>query len=147
MRHRVAVIVTATATVGILAALGSWQVGWLGGSRARHAGKPVLLGEVPAALPDEGVRINNVVLGRWTSAPSRAMSASQAIKAALLRDSAGHLRPVNLRDVPSWVITFTSPKPIDVSTGPPGSGPTYVTHFSVVLNAVTRAFVVGFFTR
>jgi len=165
-------LIAAVLILGTLAALGAWQAGWLGSAGARHATRPVAAAEVPSTLPDGGVRINDVVLRRWVSAPSRAMSASQAITAArkyanaqpfraralgadvtllgeklTLRDSAGHLRPVDLHGVPSWVVTFTSPKPIDVNQGPPGSGPINVTHFSVVLNAVTRAFVVGFFTR
>ena len=170
MRHRVAVIVTAATIVGMLAALGSWQAGLLGRSGARHATPPVAVSEVPATLPDAGVRINDVVLKPWASQPSGAMSASRAIAAARkyanahpfpakalkadvkvigstlqLRTRTGHLRTVS--GVGSWVVTFTSPKPIDVNEGPPGSGPIYVTHFSVALNAVTGAFFTGFFTR
>ena len=141
---------------------------------AKHAAlTPKLVGEVPRTLPEAGVRIQDVVLKPWASAPAKAMSARQAIKAARkyanaqpfpakalaadvtlpgeklsLRDSAGHLRRVNLHDVPSWVVTFTSSKPIDVNVGSPqNTTPIYVTHFSVVLNAVTHAFIRGFFTR
>ncbi len=62
-----------------------------------------------------------------------------------LRTPTGHYRTVS--GAGSWVVTFTSPTPIDVNEGPPGSGPIYVTHFSVALNAVTGEFVTGFFTR
>jgi hypothetical protein len=43
-----------------------------------------------------------------------------------------------------WVVTFTSPKPVDVSQG---RAPVYVTHYSVAVNAVTGTFVLGFFER
>jgi hypothetical protein len=140
---------------------------------AASALHPKFVGDVPTHLPAAGVRIQDVVLEPWASTPRGAMSARQAIKAARkyanaqpfrakalqadvtlpgtklsVRDAAGQLRRVNTHDVPSWVVTFTSSKPIDVNVGSPqNTTPIYVTHFSVVLSAVTRVFVSGFFTR
>jgi hypothetical protein len=165
----------AVLAAGALGLVGSWQAGWLGDRRNGEVRVPPAapakaVAHVPSTLPTNGVRINDVVLKRWVSTPRGAMSASQAITAArpyanAQRFPARVLRAdVKLRGspltnppdggsrltydgTPSWVITFTSPTPVDVNQGPPGSPPMYVTHFSVALNAVTGAFVLGFFTQ
>lgn len=107
-----------------------------------------------------------MLLRPWTSTPVGAMSKSQAIAAALrFADRAAAYPRQALRAVltrpgrvppcshihapPDWVVTFTSPKPVNVSVGGVGmrSRPLYVTHYSVAMNAVTGKMVLGFFER
>jgi hypothetical protein len=152
--------VAAVGVIGVLVALGVWRTAG-GESGAGHATSPVPTAEVPSVLPARGVRVEDVVLKPWAAQPSGAMTMSQAINAARPYANAHHFQAKALRaavrlrgstitsrdGVISWVVTFTSPKPIDVGQGPAGSPPDYVTHFSVALNAVTRKFVLAFFTR
>jgi hypothetical protein len=156
--------------LGALAAT-SWQVGWLGSGAARADVSPMPVAQVPSSLPAGGVQIQNqgIELTPWASAPSGAMSADQAIAAARVfanaqpfpataleadvtlpgsipssPSAAGSYSPVD--HVPAWVVTFTSSTPIDVGQGGPGAPAVNVTHYSVAVNPVTGAFVLGFFT-
>jgi hypothetical protein len=139
-------------------AITSWQVGWFGhGSRTG----PTPVTEVPSSLPAAGVSLqaDDIVLTPLRRAPHGAMSADQAIAAArhfadkhpfpataLEADLTfpGTIHSRNPIDhTPVWLVTFTSPKPVNVGT----VGTSYVKHFSVALNATSGAFVRGFFTR
>lgn len=56
-----------------------------------------------------------------------------------------------IQNVPAWIVTFTTTNPQNVVQGKPvqpgQQAPTlYPTHFNVVINATTGAFVLGFFT-
>jgi hypothetical protein len=107
-----------------------------------------------------------MLLRPWTSTPASAMSKTQAIAAALRYANkatayprralkAVLTRPGRIprcshnRAPPVWVVTFTSPQPVNVAVGGVGSPsrPLYVTHYSVAMNAVTGKMVLGFFER
>jgi hypothetical protein len=151
----------------------SWQIGWLGSVSAAPARadiSPMPVTQVPSTLPAGGVELQNqIVLTPWVSAPSGAMSSDQAITAARVFANAhpypataleadvtlpgsippptaspGSYSPID--HVRAWVVTFTSPTPTNVAQGGPGTPAIDVTHYSVAVNAVTGAFVLGFFT-
>jgi hypothetical protein len=151
---------------------GFWYRGW-GRARSaasNHArGTPTPVTEIPSKLPSGGVALadGSIVLTPWTSTQRSAMSAHGAIAAALVFANKAKTymrhalkaeltmpgtiprrpslaRSYSTKDhVPVWVVTFTSPKPIDVGT----AGTLYVTHYSVAVNAVSGKFVLGFFER
>jgi hypothetical protein len=164
-RSRVRLVaMVAAVLLGALATM-SAQAGWLGAASADVSPTPVA--QVPSSLPAGGVQIQNqdIVLTPPTSTPSGAMSADQAIAAARVFATkpfpataleAELTLPGSLPTSPSaagsdtatdhvpvWLVTFTSPTPIDVSAG---FAAVYVTHYSVAVNPVTGAFVLGFFT-
>ena len=49
-----------------------------------------------------------------------------------------------IQDRLAWVITFTSDKPVNVGSGKPA--PVLVMHYSVVLDAYSGEFLIGFYT-
>lgn len=144
---------------------------------------PVLSSEVPTSIPSNGVNINNQVTltpfttPTGTSANASPLSAMQALTIARSYVNAqnfpattveadvtlpGSVPPSGATDtseatmiqnVPSWVVTFTSPTPTAVDQGgyfPNATTPaneTPMSHFSVVINAQTGQFVMGFFTQ
>lgn len=152
----------AVVLLGALAAA-SWQTGLVLGSDS-----PLAVTEVPSTLPDRGVQLEDgsIVLTPWTAAPGRAMSAAQAIAAANATSGHRTLPATALKvevttpngwpmgsfgaTAPSadhtrvWLVTYTSPKPIDASGG--DLIPFYVTQFSEALNPVTGKAVFGFET-
>lgn len=79
----------AAGLVGALAVV-SWQLGWLG----RGSAEPLPVAQVPSELPTGGVQLEHgaVVLTRWTTTPTGAMPADQAIavvrRISTRRDSA-----------------------------------------------------------
>jgi len=136
---------------------------------------PLPVTQVPTALSSGGVYVNNqVVLEPLRAPPSGAMTRSAAIRAARPHANTHHFAAKALEasvtlpgsipppgtpsgswspisHVPAWVVTFTSPTPVDVSVGngranAPSGAALLVTHYSVVLNATTGKFVLGFFT-
>ena len=167
-KHSLRIAIIAAVVLGALAV--SWQAGWVGlGSTAAHAGvSPMPATEVPSSLPAGGVQLahGGIVLTPWASTPSGAMSEDQAIAAARVFNSASMPATALEADltipgsipsspmpagsytaidrVPVWLVTFTSPTARNVSMG--GGAPLYVTHRSVAVNAVSGAFVLGFFT-
>jgi hypothetical protein len=122
--------------------------------------RPRIHAEVPTVLPRGGVNVNNqALLTAITLPPARALSAAEAIKAARHIDNA-HPFPARalearatligsprIRRVPAWVVTFTSPKPVNVAVGGPGSPPLFMSHNSIVLDVVTGKMLFGFFTK
>jgi hypothetical protein len=145
---------------------------------------PVAVDEVPSSLPLVGVDVNGqAVLKPLAVSPSGALSESAAIQAgraivnaqpfaataleasvtvpdSLPPPSASPAESFNpIQDVSAWVVTFTSPSPVNVAVGAvpttpaPASGvgqsgpEILVTHFSVVLDATTGQYVYGFFTK
>jgi hypothetical protein len=117
--------------------------------------------EVPIVLPRAGVNINSqAVLKPLATPPAAALSASQAIKAArhfanahpftahALEVSATLVGSPKVRDIPAWIVTFTSPKPVNVMVGGPATTTKqFVTHFSVALDATTGKMLFGIFTK
>lgn len=140
---------------------------------------PVSVAAVPVSVPPEGVTINNQVtlMPITPSLNTATISAMQAIAIARTYVNAqpfpasaipadvsvpGSIPPPGatststaavVNDVPSWVVTFTSPTPTNVTIGSmfprTKSPPTLplMSHLSVVINAKTGQFVVGFFTK
>jgi len=140
---------------------------------------PTLMTEVPSALPPNGVSIHYHDFVEATlrplANPKVRLTCEQAI--AIARHYDDNTFPVTallvsftdpntiwtpefpasdksalatIQNVPAWVVTFTSPKPVNVAVGgyfahwtPPV---VLVTHDSLVINAQTGAFVRGFFT-
>lgn len=128
--------------------------------------------EIPPVLPKGGVTINNQFVLRPLTAMQKAalkLTASQAIKigreyadahpfpaTALLASftSINSVPPPGvvasnahvIQNVPAWIVTFTSASPQDVVQGKKGSSAQSPTHFDIVINANTGAFVLGFFT-
>lgn len=123
--------------------------------------------EIPASIPPDGVNINEQVL-LMPPAPTDvpALDRSRAIQAATaggnksLESNAvlsrvtvpGTIPPPDspvpfrtIQDRLAWVVTFTSEKPVDVGVGKAGSS-VWVTHYSVVLDAATGEFLIGFYT-
>ena len=90
------------------------------------------------------------VLAANVTVPETVASAATATAPPGSRQSI-HSRSID--NVPSWVIAFTSSKPTTVAQGgyfPNAKVPARIqtaSHFSVVINANTGQFVVGFFTH
>ncbi len=133
------------------------------GSTDAHTHAPVYVTEVPKTLQASGVFINNqVVLQPMAAPPKSAMTAAQAVRAARAYGShpwspppvalearftvpssipppgisaAERKRSVVIANVPAWVVTYSFP----TTTG--------VTHASVVLDATTGKWVIGFVTH
>lgn len=129
--------------------------------------------EVPSVLPQGGVTINNQFVLRPLSTVQRAtvnIAASQATKigrqyadahpfpATTLLASITSINSVPppgvvasnahvIQNVLAWIVTFTSTSPQDVVQGKKGSPTNFPTHFNIVINANTGAFVLGFFTE
>jgi hypothetical protein len=160
---------TASAVVVLLAALAavSWQAGWFG-RRITVPKKvsPRRVSEIPSTLPRGGVKVAGVVLRPLTSAPSGSLSAKQAIAKALQFTDRSKHYPVTAIEadmslpgssltiprrlgtsytgksrIPVWVVTLTYPHPEDVGV----AAPSFATHQSVAVDAVTGKFVRGFF--
>jgi hypothetical protein len=139
-------------------------------------GGPAAVTEVPSSIPTSGVFVNHQVqLFPTTTAPT--ISESQAI--ALARQYVTNPLPAtavlaqvtvpdtlpppgstipwrSVNDVLAWVVTFTSPQPVNVNVAgyvpiPGGSQspspPLYMSHLSIVINATTGSFEEGFFTK
>lgn len=98
----------------------------LPGSPGSRPPIPGLLAELHTALPATALKVKISLPGGWPPG-STAISDSRTI----------HSGPV-------WLVTFTSPKPIDASGG--ALVPFYVTQFSEALNPVTGKLVLGFET-
>ncbi|MBA2287975.1 MAG: hypothetical protein H0W02_21070 [Ktedonobacteraceae bacterium] len=138
---------------------------------ARLAAGTTFVSEVPTVLPEQGVTINaQFVLRKLTTAQTASvkLTANQAIKIArtyvnthpfaattLLTNftSIGSVPPTGTKEpaniienVPAWIVTFTNPNPQSVIQGKRNSPRSTPTHFSIVINANTGAFVLGFFT-
>ncbi len=173
-RKRTAVLLAALVAVGSVAVSGATLWTHSSRPAGRHAHvkprTPVYVTEVPTTLPARGVSVNNqVVLTPLTAPPKPAMTAREALLAAGLYgnksltslaleanvtlpdtipaadDSAAEKKKFKeIVDVPAWVITFTSPRPVDVSAS---AKRMLVTHQSVSLDATTGKFIVGFFTK
>ena len=135
-----------------------------------------MMNEVPTVLSSQGVTINNqFVIRPLTSAQKQTsmITVKQAItigrtyadahpfKATTLLGSFTNLGSIPppgatdkanvIQNVPAWVVTFTTTDPQNVIIGKkpaPGKASPYLapTHFNIVINASTGAFVLGFFT-
>ncbi len=140
------------------------------GAIATTTAPPTPATEVPNVIPANGVLINtNQALLFPTKINNPPISRTQALAIAKSYDNASGLSvtSVKLTDftfpgsipgpgttvpfrtiehVPAWVVTFTTPTPVNVSQAPTGV-PVYVTHDNLVINAQTGSFVVGFFTK
>lgn len=124
--------------------------------------------EVPDTIPPGGVNVNNQAI---LLPPQRTatISKDQAISIAKTYDNAPGLSVTGVRltdytdpgsiplkgvtvpfhtiqHVPAWVVTLTSPHPVDGSQAP-HPVPLYVTHDNLVINAMDGSFVEGFFTK
>src|SRR4051794_31588149 len=97
---------------------------------AARPNRPIRVTQVPSSLPAGGVKVQDVVLTPWAVAPSGAMSEHKAIAAALVFANKAKSFPAKALQadltlpgnaakdhVPVWVVTFTSPKAVDVSQG------------------------------
>lgn len=154
----------AVVLLGALAAV-SWRTGWI----ALGSDSPPAVIQVPSRLPTHGVQLEDgaIVLTPWAKAPRGAMSAAQAVAAARavsshralpvtvlkvelttpnvgLPGTFGYPPSSTIDHVPVWLVTYTSPKPIDASGG--GLLPFYVTQFSEAVDAASGKFVFGFET-
>lgn len=135
-----------------------------------------MVNEVPSILPQQGVTINNqFIILPLTSAQAQSsmIAESQAITTARSYANAqpfaattllgsftnlGSVPPPGATDdtnvvqnVPAWIVTFTTTDPQNVFVGgKPNAGQNPATaaptHFNIVINANTGAFVLGFFT-
>ncbi|MDQ2902146.1 MAG: hypothetical protein ABI456_21950 [Ktedonobacteraceae bacterium] len=126
---------------------------------------------VPMVLPEGGATINaQFVLRKLTTTQiaNVKLTANRAVKIARTYVNAqpftattlltsftsinsvpppGTKEPANvIENVPAWVVTFTNPNPQVVTQGKPTSPRSAPTHFSIVINANTGVFVLGFFT-
>ena len=140
------------------------------GSSTSVNDSPQLSAEVPASIPPEGVNINDQVVLTPPGTPDDGiMNSAEAAKAASAYGDTG-IEPSTLlaavtvpgtippvgSDIPfrtiqdrlAWVVTFTSKEPVVVGHSAPGSKttPSPVTHWSVVLDAKSGEFLVGFYT-
>jgi hypothetical protein len=145
--------VLAAGTVVVLAALAAvgWGTAWFG----LRSNGPVAVAQVPSTLPSRGVDLVSarVVLTPWKRVSPHAMPASEAIAKARRISNHRHLAvsaiKAELTDyrfdhVPVWLVTYTSPKPINVNTD--GLTDFYVTQFSVAVRPVTGKLVESFDT-
>ena len=149
----------------VLAAVG-WGTGWFG---LKSEG-PLAVTQVPSTLPARGVQLDDgyIVLRRWKNAPPQAISAGAAIAAARrssphpdlavnalkaavsvpngwpIGSIEGSLRSRTVGHMPVWLVTYTSPRPIDASGG--GLIPFYVTQFSEAIDPVSGKLLFGFET-
>ncbi len=155
-------VATALAVFALAASL-------LGGS-APAAGNaaPEPATEVPSSIPVGGVNINNQVILMPPSAGGRTMDSNQAVRAAsafvdtelkvstlLATVTVPGTIPIQGTDIPfrtiqnrqAWVVTVTSPEPVLVGSTKNASGErVQATHFSVVLDAESGEFLIGFYT-
>lgn len=129
--------------------------------------------EVPSVLPQGGITINNQFVLRPLVALPKTTTTISANQAVLIGRKYANAQPfpattlltsftsINsvpppgvtapshiIQNVATWVITFTSNNPQNVAQGKPSSPPVTLTpkHLSIVINASTGAFVLGFFT-
>jgi hypothetical protein len=146
------------------------------GEVAFDTASPPLVTQVPSRIPAGGVNVNDQVtlmppVGRATllKSSNEAIYAARKFGNPKLPQTTllctftdpGSIPPpdspvpfLTIQDRLAWVITFTSPKPVDVEVGvaAPEAGATavpaglYATHFNVVLDANTGKFLRGFFT-
>ncbi len=132
---------------------------------------PIAVTEIPTYIPERGVDINT----QGVLLPSRltdvaGVDRGQALEAASEDASTGNPptallarvtvpgtipppdSPVPFRTIEdrlAWVITFTSGKPVVVGHSTPSAPDAdllKVTHYSVVLDAQTARFLIGFYT-
>ena len=132
--------------------------------------RPTPATEVPNVIPAKGVLINtNQALLFPPKINNPSISRMQALVIAKSYDNAPGLSVTSvkltdftfpgsipgpgttvpfctLEHVPAWVVTFTTPTPVNVSQAPTGV-PVYVAYDNLVINAQTGSFVVGFFTK
>ena len=144
------------------------------GEVAFDTASPPLATQIPSTIPAGGVNINDqVTLMPPVGRPTSLKSSKEATYAARKFGNAkfptiaqlctftipGSIPP---RDLPTgtsvsdfrviegrlaWVVTFTSPKPMDVEVGKWGSHVgLFMTHLNVVLDANTGRFLGGFYT-
>ena len=133
---------------------------------------PMEVHEVPTSLTGAGVVINEQVLlapFQTTTSPSTSyISEAEGLADARREDNnpdltvgkpllasltvPGSVRPAGTKglvdshvNVPVWVITFTAPRPVNVSQAP--GTEIFVRHSSIAINATSGQLVVGFFTR
>jgi hypothetical protein len=153
-------------SVSLAFASSSWPFSM--GARAKVR-PPKDVTEVPTTLPTRGVDVNGqVVLRPLAATPDNAMTAAEAIRAA--HEYSGLARPVALEasltvpasipppgisgsekkrsnpivDVPVWVITYAHSAAFRPGPNP---GTPLATHSSIALDATTKKFVIGFFTK
>lgn len=129
--------------------------------------------EVPSTVSGTGVNVNNQVVLTPVTSNSGYMTATDAVTRArgyvdaqqfaatsLLANvtlpasvppSGSPVPFTTVQDVPAWIVTFTSPQPVNVAQGgdfPAGGSPQiFVTHFSIALDATSGRFLLGFFTK
>ncbi len=143
-----------------------------GGSSSDVTDEATPVTEVPDSIPSNGVNIND----QWVLTPPSAntngiITSEQAKKAAtqyadtgiepatLLADVTvpGTIPPVGI-DIPfstienreAWVVTFTSKEPVAVGVQKADGSPSprlMDTHYSVVLDASTGEYLMGFYTK
>ena len=124
--------------------------------RSRGGGPPTVT-EVPRTLPASGVAVNNLIdLKPLLQAPAHALSKAAAIAAArnygvkhryparAMEAAATISGDPHLQSTPAWVVTFTYPKPVNVSQA---KTPVLVTHDTILVDATTGKFLLGFFTK
>jgi hypothetical protein len=131
---------------------------------ARQTEGPPLVQEVPSRIPAVGVNINDQVVLSPPSNTTGAMSDLEALYAARRSAKAEDFPPAavlavvtvpgtipppdspvpfrTIQDRLSWVITVTSSQPQRV-----GSGQGFLaSHYSVIIDAYTGEFLLGFYT-
>lgn len=130
--------------------------------------------EVPPALPAQGVDINHqIVLEPTNAVPTVSQSKAIALARKLVNarpfpasallsrltvpstipPAGTHIPFRTIRHRLAWIVTFTSPAPVNVAQGgvfPASVGKAKVlwaTHYSIAIDARTGQFLVGFFTK
>jgi hypothetical protein len=92
---------------------------------------------------DDAITAARVIDDNATGFPAAALQAELTLRGSIPSspNDAGSHSPIDR--VPVWLVTFTSPKPVDVSAG---LAPVYVTHDSVAIDPASGEFVLGFYT-
>jgi hypothetical protein len=150
---------------GLVLLFGAAVVLLLGAPASARANSPVV-DRVPTAIPANGIRITGCcvfmppTVSRGLISKHRALTLARAYARASVwhrpaflltrvpgpisvAPDAHHSSFGTLRNVPAWVVTFTSDKPQRVGVSSPEP---LVTHFSAALDARNGRFIRGFYT-